>query len=76
MRDGQVRKKDVVFYFINIKILTLQSQKKKKLDDIFKSTLHRVINRSGLERYSIPLFFGTDYDVPLEVSDFGIVILL
>lgn len=36
--------------------------------DIFKSTLHRVINRSGLERYSIPLFFGTDYDVPLEVS--------
>jgi hypothetical protein len=27
-----------------------------------------VINRSGLERYSIPLFFGTDYDVPLEVS--------
>jgi len=25
-----------------------------------------VINRSGLERYSIPLFFGTDYDVPLE----------
>lgn len=38
------------------------------LDDIFKSTLHRVINRSGLERYSIPLFFGTDYDVPLEVS--------
>ena len=38
-------------------------------DDIFKSTLHRVINRSGMERYSIPLFFGTDYDVPLEVSD-------
>jgi isopenicillin N synthase-like dioxygenase len=36
-------------------------------DDIFKSTVHRVINKSGLERYSIPLFFGTDYDVKLEV---------
>lgn len=37
-------------------------------DDVFKSTVHRAINKSGLERYSIPLFFGTDYDVKLEVS--------
>jgi hypothetical protein len=36
-------------------------------DDIFKSTVHRAINRSGARRYSIPLFFGTDYDVKLEV---------
>ena len=36
-------------------------------DDVFKSTVHRAINRSGAERYSIPLFFGTDYDVRLEV---------
>lgn len=37
-------------------------------DDVFKSTPHRAINRSGQERYSIPLFFGTDYDVLLYVS--------
>ncbi|KAL0946837.1 hypothetical protein HGRIS_013005 [Hohenbuehelia grisea] len=35
-------------------------------NDVFKSTMHRAINRSGRERYSIPLFFGTDYDVRLE----------
>ncbi|THV04988.1 Clavaminate synthase-like protein [Dendrothele bispora CBS 962.96] len=35
-------------------------------NDIFKSTVHRAINRSGVKRYSIPLFFGTDYDVRLE----------
>jgi hypothetical protein len=35
---------------------------------VFKSTVHRAINRSGVERYSIPLFFGTDYDVELVVS--------
>ncbi len=37
-------------------------------DDVFKSTIHRAVNRSGQERYSIPLFFGTDYDVKLEVT--------
>jgi isopenicillin N synthase-like dioxygenase len=36
-------------------------------DDVFKATVHRAINRTGVERYSIPLFFGTDYDVLLEV---------
>ena len=38
-----------------------------EIDDVFKSTMHRAVNRSGVERYSIPLFFGTDYDVKLEV---------
>lgn len=36
-------------------------------DDIFKSTVHRAVNRNGVDRYSIPLFFGTDYDVNIEV---------
>ncbi|KAG9312089.1 2OG-Fe(II) oxygenase [Chiua virens] len=35
-------------------------------NDIFKSTVHRVVNKTGKERYSIPLFFGTDYDVNIE----------
>ncbi|KAH0832404.1 2OG-Fe(II) oxygenase [Lanmaoa asiatica] len=35
-------------------------------DDVFKSTVHRAMNKSGKERYSIPLFFGTDYHVNIE----------
>ena len=38
-----------------------------RADDVFKSTVHRAVNRSGVSRYSIPLFFGSDYDVKLEV---------
>ncbi|KAH9831391.1 2OG-Fe-II oxygenase [Rhodofomes roseus] len=35
-------------------------------NDVLKSTFHRAVNRSGVERYSIPLFFGSDYNVRLE----------
>ncbi|GLB38176.1 putative iron ascorbate-dependent oxidoreductase family protein [Lyophyllum shimeji] len=47
-------------------VVNLGDQFARWTNDVFKSTPHRAINRSGEERYSIPVFFGTDYDVPLE----------
>ncbi|KAF9019933.1 Clavaminate synthase-like protein [Hymenopellis radicata] len=47
-------------------VLNLGDQFARWTNDVFKSTLHRAINRTGAERYSMPLFFGTDYDVRLE----------
>jgi len=35
-------------------------------NDRFASTPHRVVNRSGVERYSIPVFFDPDYDTVVE----------
>ncbi|KAJ7637557.1 hypothetical protein DFH06DRAFT_1002138, partial [Mycena polygramma] len=52
-------------------VINLGDQFARWTNDVFKSTLHRVTNRSGRERYSMPLFFGTDYDVPLEVMPNG-----
>jgi len=35
----------------------------------FKATPHRVINTSGYERYCVPFFFATNYDVSLKPLD-------
>ncbi|KAH9829285.1 uncharacterized protein C8Q71DRAFT_890996 [Rhodofomes roseus] len=47
-------------------VINLGDQFARWMNEVFKSTVHRAINRSGVRRYSIPLFFGTDYDVKLE----------
>lgn len=46
-------------------VMNIGDQFSRWTNDVFKSTVHRAINRSGVERYSMPLFFGTDYDVKL-----------
>ncbi|KZT28761.1 2OG-Fe-II oxygenase [Neolentinus lepideus HHB14362 ss-1] len=47
-------------------VINLGDQFARWTNDVFKSTKHRAVNRSGVERYSIPLFFGSDYDVQLH----------
>ncbi|KAI5989115.1 Clavaminate synthase-like protein [Pisolithus albus] len=47
-------------------VLNLGDQLARWTNDVFKSTVHRAVNRTGKGRYSIPLFFGVDYNVILE----------
>ncbi|ORY01440.1 putative isopenicillin N synthetase [Clohesyomyces aquaticus] len=38
----------------------------RQTNDFFVSTVHRVVNKGGAERYSCPVFFGWDHDMELE----------
>jgi isopenicillin N synthase-like dioxygenase len=35
-------------------------------NDLFAATPHRVMNRTGKERYAMPFFFGTNYDTRIS----------
>jgi isopenicillin N synthase-like dioxygenase len=50
-------------------VINLGDLMKVWTNDIYISNPHRVVNRSGRERYSIPTFFNLDYDAPVACLD-------
>ncbi len=47
-------------------VINLGDMFKVWTNDVYVSNLHRVVNRTGKERYSIPTFFNLDYDAPVR----------
>ncbi|KAG2337944.1 Clavaminate synthase-like protein [Suillus weaverae] len=47
-------------------VINLGDQFARWTNDIFKSTVHRAANKNMIDRYSIALFFGTDYEINIE----------
>ncbi|KDN45868.1 hypothetical protein RSAG8_04701, partial [Rhizoctonia solani AG-8 WAC10335] len=47
-------------------VVNIGDQLSRWTNDIFKSTIHHVTIESGVRRFSIPLFFGTDANVMVE----------
>jgi isopenicillin N synthase-like dioxygenase len=47
-------------------VVNIGDQMSRWTNDLFRSTIHRAVNVSGRERYSIPFFFGPNPDAVIE----------